>query len=144
MDSIIAYSPALMKNGDNLTITMPKVSEYHRSGKTWYSPPFYYKEGYKMCLVVSGMKMESGRCTGLTIGIKVLQGENNDKLKWPISHPLCRRPPPPPFVNQIHICVCGLQQLEIRNGYKSNSPMLVNDCLTFNMCIRYSDCYLYV
>ena len=120
MNSIIAYSPALMKDGDNLTITMPKVSEYHRSGKIWYSPPFYYKEGYKMCLVVSGMKMESGKCTGLTVGIQVLQGENDDKLKWPISHLICHGPPPPAaFVtNQVYIRVCGLNQLETRNGYK--------------------------
>ena len=63
MNSIIVYSPALMKNGDDLTITMPKISEYHCSGKIWYSPLFYYKEGYKMCLVVSGIKMESDKCT---------------------------------------------------------------------------------
>ena len=151
MNAIIAYSPALMKNGDNLTITMPKVSEYHRSGKTWYSPPFYYTEGYKMCLVVSGVKMESGRCTGLSVSIKLLQGENDDKLKWPIpghaEHHHFDIPPPPSqrTAHQTYIHMCGLKQFETRNDlYKQtlNSSILVNGCLTFS--IKCTKCYLYI
>jgi hypothetical protein len=143
MNSIIAYSPALMKDGDILMITMPKVSEYHRSGKIWCSPPFHYKEGYKMCLVVRGVKMESAsKSTHLTVSIKLLRGENDDKLRWPIGHKgRCTMPPLPPLsqctTSQVSVQMCGLKPEVISTG---SSSKLVNDCLTFN--VWYGECFL--
>ena len=52
VDYIIACSSRLMKRNDSVEVLMPKFSEYHRSGKVRRSPPFYYREGYKMCLAV--------------------------------------------------------------------------------------------
>jgi hypothetical protein len=154
MNSIIAYSPALMKDGDILMITMPKVSEYHRSGKIWCSPPFHYKEGYKMCLMVRGVKMESaGKCTGLTVNIKLLRGENDDKLKWPIDHEGYCIPPPLPSSRHNNLLVfvrmCGLKQFETTKvDFNNNintmnlSLVVVNDCLKFD--VEYSGCILRV
>ena len=162
MNSIIAYSPTL-KHGDSLTITMPKVSEYHRSGKTWYSPPFYYKEGYKMCLVVSDVKMDpADECDYVSISssvsIKLLQGEYDDKLQWPIGHkgrcgiqPVI---PPPPLskhsiAHLVYIRMCGLKRFQTRSdlyqermhSYVYSSVLVRNDCIT--LYVRYNlDCYL--
>ena len=93
-----------------------------------------------MCLVVSGVKMESAeKCTDLTVSIKLLQGENDNKLEWPIGHKYhCGTQPPWPalsFVYQVYIHMCGLKQLETRNDYYKTlkSPILVNDCLTLNV-----------
>jgi hypothetical protein len=160
--SIIVCSPSsLKKYSDNVTVSMPKISEYYRSGKIWYSPPFYYKEGYKICLVVSGVKMESAdKCIGLTIGIKLLQGENDDKLRWPIGHTDSDCPAPQPSrlmesegdemalsTKCVYTCipVCRLKQLEAsecqRLSTSADVPFrLVNDCLPFR--IEHCDCYV--
>ena len=138
----------LKKKGDKVTATMPRVSEYHRSGKIWYCAPFYFKEGYKMCLGVSVKKMESGVCTGVSMSICLLKGEYDEELKWPIGDNQCDpllppRPPPPPsdFRMPFVICerfhICPMQQLQQTNGqllhpYKSYFN-LVNDCLTFTV-----------
>ena len=132
----------LRKDGDTMAVTMPKVSEYHRSGKVWHSAPFYYKEGYKMCLAVSGIKMAFGRCTGASARIQLLQGEHDDQLQWPTGGRGPPPPPPPPplpsrydpthyFIINVH----GLKQLQATRGYSFSgmSFILVNDCLTFNV-----------
>ena len=79
----------LKKDGDSIVITMPKVSEHCRSRQVWHSPPFFYdKEGYKMCLAVNVIsRTVIDTITGLTISIKLLQGEQDDKLRWPIAVP---------------------------------------------------------
>ena len=43
-----------------MKVTMSGFSEYRRSGKVWHSPPFYYREGYKMCLAVYANGMGEG------------------------------------------------------------------------------------
>ena len=158
--SIIACSPALKTCGDKVAVLMPKISEYYpnSSGKIWYSPPFYYKEGYKMCLVVSGMKTElSGKYTPvLSVSIKLLQGENDDKLKWPIGHEDSESCPPskPSRLMEsaesevddivalgikctyMFFPICQLKQLQASKcQYLSTSVdvpfLLVNDCLPF-------------
>jgi septation ring formation regulator EzrA len=49
---VITCSSSLKNIGDCMEVVMPKFSEYRRSGKVWHSSPFYYGEGYKMCLAV--------------------------------------------------------------------------------------------
>ena len=161
--SIIACSPSLKTCGDRVVVLMPKISEYypHSNGKIWYSPPFYYKEGYKMCLVVSGMKKElSGKYTPvLSVSIKLLQGENDDKLKWPIGHEDSCPPPKPSRlmeskvddialgIKHTYTCfpICRLKQLQASECQHLSTSvdvpfLLVNDCLPFR--IEYCDCYI--
>ena len=137
-ETINACSPYLREFGDSVAVTMPKVSEYHHSGKVWNSPPFYYKEGYKMCLAVSGIKMAFGRCTGGSASIRLLQGEHDDQLKWPTGGG-----PPIPLRRLnipwqcLYFYMYGLEQLQqVKSSYnylKGMSFVLVNDCLTFNI-----------
>ena len=144
MHSIIAYSPCLTKYNDNLTITMPQVSKYHHSGNIWYSPQFYYKEGYKMCLAVSGVEVESEVCTGLTVCVQLLEGERDDQLEWPIGHEGHCRPPLPSYAGYRFFRVCGLNQLQTKSGQYLCSSILVSDCLTFNVMHFYNNCDLKV
>ena len=136
----------LRKDGDTMAVTMPKVSEYHRSGKVWHSAPFYFREGYKMCLVVSDIKVVLSVCTRVTVGIQLLQGEHDDNLQWPISD----YGPPSPLPSQYdpahHFIfeIYGLKQLQATHGYSFSgmSFVLVNDCLTFN--VRYYSGHIHV
>ena len=52
VEFIIACSSKLVNINDSIKVVMPKFTEYRRSGKVWHSPPFYYRERYKMCLKV--------------------------------------------------------------------------------------------
>ena len=60
VDLVVACSQRLVDDGDSLEIVIPKFSDYCRSGKVWRSPPFYYREGYKMCLAVYANGVRSG------------------------------------------------------------------------------------
>ena len=145
--------PWLTKQGDSLKVTMPRVSEYQRARKGWYSAPFYYKSGYKMCLAVNVKKTVSGICTHVSVGVDVLEGEFDDQLKWPIGnydHP-CQLQPPPfqkfrdSMCTSFRMCsLTALQSTKYQQLYceKDISFHLVNDCLTFH--IKCYDCYLTV
>ena len=134
-----------------MKVTMPKFSEHRRSGKVWHSPPFYYKEGYKMCLAVYANGKGKGAGTHVSVAILHLRGEYNDKLKWPVKcdhlhmkynyddccYFLVRELDHyPPFNNPVQIdCqdeFCSLNDEKILH--------MVNDYLTF--CVEYSSCYL--
>jgi hypothetical protein len=146
IDSIVTCS-YLKKSGDAVTMTMPRVSEYHRIGKTWRSAPFYFKEGYKMCLAVSVNKMEAGVCTGVLISLCVLKGEYDDQLKWPIgdnTHPACYPPPvlasesdEIPFTETAYFHIYKLQRLtqieHVLYSEQGSSIYIENDCLTFTV-----------
>ena len=51
---------------------MPKFSKYRRSGKVWHSP-FYYRESYKMCLVVYANGVGEGAGTHCSVSILLLE-----------------------------------------------------------------------
>ena len=144
IDSIVTCLGYLKKVGDVVIVTMPRVSEYHRSGKIWYSAPFYFKEGYKMCLAVSVKNnMESGVCTDVSVGVCLLKGEYDDQMTWPIAtgNKKCRPLPLPlplsgsPFIAEAWFHMCPLQQLQQTNKQlccpKGMCFHLMNDCLTF-------------
>ena len=148
IDSIVTCSPAYLKKlGDIVSVTMPRVSEYHRIGKAWRSAPFYINKGYKMCLVVSTKKMEAGVCTGVSVGICVLKGEHDDQLKWPIGSSQCmtpsrrRRPLAHvagiPFTKDARLHICQLEQLTqtecILCSPEGSCLHLENDCITFTI-----------
>ena len=143
VDSITSCSTYLTKPGDSLKVTMPRVSEYHRTGKGWYSPPFYYKAGYKMCLAVIVKKMVSGICSHVSVGVNVLEGEYDDQLNWPIGnydHP-CNSSGVQYLNNMtlgtsFKMCfLTALQSTKYQQLYceKDISFHLVNDCLTFHI-----------
>ena len=79
--SMCSNSPKKLKNtGDSLELTMPNFSMYCRSGKVWHSPPFYYREGYKMCLTVYA---NSPGGTHINVALLLLKGEYDNQLRWP-------------------------------------------------------------
>lgn len=51
---------------------MPKFSEYRCSGKVWHSPPFLYREAYKICLAVYANGVGVGAGTHVSIAILLL------------------------------------------------------------------------
>ena len=71
----------LKKDRDSMNVTMSKFSEYRRSGKVWHSPPFYYGEGYKMCLAVHANGMGEGAGTHVSVEMLQLRGEYDGQLK---------------------------------------------------------------
>ena len=85
LSNFIAWSNKLSKLGDHMKIRMPNTSEYSRSGKVWYSPPFYYREGYKMCLAVYANGTGKGAGTHVSVSVLLVGGEFDDRVKWPIQ-----------------------------------------------------------
>ena len=83
--SHIFMSNSLVKNGDSVTFRMPNFSYYSHSGKLWHSPPFYYREGYKMCLAVYANGVGEGAGTHVSLSLLLLRGEYDDELQFPIS-----------------------------------------------------------
>ena len=139
----------LKSRGHSMKVIMPNFSEYRCSGKVWHSPPFYYREGYKMCLAVYADEAD------ITVSIVQLRGEFDDQLKWPIEcdHSVHNRKYN--YDGCWHFRLCSLLQYPADNGrlpidYQGNFCSLnnekivhmVNDCLTF--CVEYSDCFLRV
>ena len=148
----------LKKMGDSVKFTMPKFSEYRRSRKVWHSPPFYYREGYKMCLEVDANGVGEGAGTHVSVAILHLKGAYDDQFKWPMkscfSHGYvigtmsCIRE------GDYQFCVCcSLQHQQVNEheqvdyynefcSLNSKALHLVNDCLTFN--VEFNLCYLKV
>ena len=127
VDSIIICSTNLEKAGDKVTVTMPRVSEYHCSGKIWRSAPFYFKDGYKMCLAVGIKNMESSECVGISISIYLLKGECDDQLKWPIGNNQCQQLPPHGisgmlYMKYVHFYMCPFQHCQPKKEQLLNNP----------------------
>ena len=70
-----------------LTFQMINYSEYKRSGKIWYSPPFYVAGGYKMCIAAYANGAGPAQGAYLSISICLLNGEFDDDLPWPVELP---------------------------------------------------------
>lgn len=77
-----------LKNiGQPIQFQMINYSEFKRSGKIWYSTPFYVADGYKMCLSVNANGSGSGQGAFASISLCLMQGEFDDELNWPIELP---------------------------------------------------------
>ena len=149
-----------LKNyGDSMKVTMFRFSEYCCSGKVWHSPPFYYREGYKMCLAVYANGVGEGAGTHVSVAVLLLRGEYDDQLKWPR---VCN------YLHEIHVQLdndgcCYLlvhrntldrqpavnEHLQINcwskfcHLHNKKIVRMLNDCLTF--CVVCMDnCYLKV
>ena len=65
-------------------IVMTDFDEHKKAGDWWYSPPFYsHIAGYKMCLRVQANGQGFGEDTHVSVFVHLMQGEYDDKLKWP-------------------------------------------------------------
>ena len=150
----MALSNKLQKKGDFVKFQMPKFSEYRRSGKVWHSPPFYYREGYKMCLAVYANGVWEGAGTHVSVEILHLGGVHDDQLKWPMqacyAHLL--KTDAPDGSHQFLVClplqhkkISEHKQINFQDKFcslNSKALHLVNDCLTFK--VEYDKCYLKV
>ena len=138
VDFIVACSKRLMTDSDTVKITMPKFSEYHCSGKVWHSPPFYFREGYKMCLSVYTNGVGSGAGTHVSLGIVLLKGELDDQLEWPVIS--LNRSPEKTAVLCMEFCrlEANEEEKEVDRQEKfcdvvSCRQCIVNDCLTIQL-----------
>ena len=77
----------LSKIGQPLVFQMINYSEFKRSGKLWYSAPFYVADGYKMCLAVNAGGDGTGRGSCVSISLCLMQGEFDEELLWPVELP---------------------------------------------------------
>ena len=70
-----------------LAFQMINYSEFKRSHQTWYSPPFYVADGYKMCLVVHANGIGIGFNKFVSVSLCLMQGEFDEELSWPVELP---------------------------------------------------------
>ena len=85
--SLADESFTLSKIGQPLVFQMINYSEFKRSGKVWYSAPFYVADGYKMCLAVYAGGDGTGRGSCVSISLCLMQGEFDEELVWPVELP---------------------------------------------------------
>ena len=148
----IACSSRLQKAGDFIRVHMPKFSEFRCSGKVWCSPPFYYGEGYKMCLGVYANGAGSGAGSHVSVGMYHGMGEYDDNLKWPLKCSHTHKSPRTGQEGYYRFFVCSLRhrlaanqlvQIGIHDKFYSRAILnLENDCLSFS--IEFDDCHLVV
>ena len=90
INALLSGSHLRLQNvGDQITFTILDVHKYKRDVKVWYSPPFYYKEGYKMRLDISLNANVAHPVVGTmtaSSSLHLLKGELDDELHWPIDH----------------------------------------------------------
>lgn len=77
----------LNKIGQPIIFQMINYSEFKRSGKVWYSAPFYISDGYKMCLAAYADGVGTARGNSVSIALCLMQGEFDEELRWPIELP---------------------------------------------------------
>ena len=76
----------LKRFGDEVTFCMNDYSLYKHTGKVWHSPPFYYKDGYKLCLAVYANGKGAGAGTHVSVELLQMKGEHDDKLRWKVAY----------------------------------------------------------
>lgn len=78
----------LSKGGDSVNIMVPKISEVSRSGRIWYSPPFFYRAGYKLCLALDVCRSayySTSTNYSISVALCLLKGEYDQQLAWPMQ-----------------------------------------------------------
>ena len=65
---------------------MFNYNEHKRVDDDWYSVPFYSTtNGYKLQLRVDANGFASGKDTHLSVGVRLMKGENDQNLMWPLN-----------------------------------------------------------
>ena len=77
-----AEKKTLKKHGDEVTFRMTNFSLYKAIGKVWHSPPFYFDEGYKLCLAAHANGKGAGAGTHVSVELLQMRGEHDKKLTW--------------------------------------------------------------
>ena len=77
----------LKEIGQPIIFQMVNYSEFKRSGKTWYSPPFYVADGYKMCLAIQASGIGAGHGSCMSVSLCLMRGEFDEDLPWPVELP---------------------------------------------------------
>ena len=160
LEDHIASTSKLQKEGDSMEVVLPKFSKYRRSGKVWHSPPFYYREGYKMCLAVYANGVGEGAGTHVSLSLLLLKGKYDNKLKWPMV--FCKERGHSfwkyviAIIGSTNFLVCSdnhhraavneqklIEQVDHFCKLDNDGLHLVNDCLT--LAIKFGDeCHLKV
>ena len=76
----------LHPNSTPLTFRLTNYSTLKKNNLPWYSPPFYIREGYKMCIAVHLNGDQEGKGTHISVHIHLMAGEYDTKLKWPLAY----------------------------------------------------------
>ena len=74
--------------GDEVTFCMNDYSLYKHTSKVWHSPPFYFEDGYKLCLAVYANGKGAGAGTHVSVELLLMKGEHDDKLSWAPNYSL--------------------------------------------------------
>ena len=77
-----AKQMTLKEDGDEVISCMYGYSLYKHTGKVWHSPPFYYEDGYKLCLAVYANGKGAGAGTHVSVELLQMKGKHDDKLRW--------------------------------------------------------------
>ena len=64
-------------------INIDKFSIHKTLDESWYSPPFYTENGYKLQLGVDANGFGSGKHTHVSVFAYLMKGDNDDILEWP-------------------------------------------------------------
>ena len=68
------------------TVSMFNYNEHKRVGGDWFSVPFYSTtNGYKLQVCVDANGFASGKNTHLSVCVRLMKGEYDDSLKWPLN-----------------------------------------------------------
>ena len=82
LEAIKSVPKTLKDTCDHVTFFMPYFSMHKQNGKVWYSPPFYFDEGYKLCVAVYANGKGAGAGTHVSVELLQMRGEHDDKLNW--------------------------------------------------------------
>ena len=82
LETIKSIPKALKDTCDEVTFCMTNFSLYKQTGKVWHSPPFYFDEGYKLCLAVYANGKGAGAGTHVSVELLQMRGEHDHKLNW--------------------------------------------------------------
>ena len=85
-----AFIPRPWLENEKMTPICPWIVEMsalsQKRSKVWFSSPFFtHPGGYLVCLEVCGNGHGSGEGKHLSVFLRLMKGENDDHLKWPLS-----------------------------------------------------------
>ena len=121
----------LRKTGDMLSFRLKDFSHYKQKGEPWYSQPFYYRDGYKMRLVLHANGIGVGASSHISIVVLLLKGEFDDQLKWPLVYEAQER-------KADSVCI-ALQPIHKYSSEQQTPAHICCYCTPADRCQRVSD-----